>query len=251
MTFDQIVGIATIVGATAAVLALLPSGRIKIAGIIVVAALALALRPLFRQPPSGGSQPLPPPVTDTTKTDTGPSGGTVVVEEPKPKPHGSTKSSVTDYLASGLHEPEAGSWPWALILYGSPNADDLRGKAAESLRAQGRDTVNLFRNAAAEQKLAPDLFRGDASLGQQLRLGKYCARLLVGRLDTTTQDQPNGMVMAQATVTFRLLTPDGNVVSETSFSETDGDLNKAGAINRATQALRSSLPEKISSFLNE
>jgi hypothetical protein len=104
-----------------------------------------------------------------------------------------------------LHEGgDLGGQRRAQLHDGSAGADDVRAAAAGALRAAGRDTVNLYRDAAAERRAAAELFGGSSQLGRQLRLSRYCTRVLVGRLSTTRLSAEDGLVIAQAPNTSTL-----------------------------------------------
>lgn len=187
----------------------------------------------------------PPPAKTGAKT----AGTSLTVRADRQSLRRNSADTPSRYLAADVQPITGGASPWAVLLYGTPNANELAGKTVESLRSQGRDTVNLFRSADAEQAVAPALFGGNTSLGAQLHLGTYCTRVLVGRLTTASEPPTDGLAVAQAKITFRLLTPDGNIVREAEFSEKEGGGYESQAVSRAIDSLRASLPDKLNAFL--
>jgi len=153
------------------------------------------------------------------------------------------------YLNPHLHAMHSGSWPWGVAVFGEARADDISSAVADVLSSRGREIVSLFRDRSAEQLVARDLFRGNGSLAAELHLARYCERLLIGRLSTLSLGETEGLVVAKATVTFRLLAPDGRIITDFEVTEKGGGLTDEAAVAAAVNALRNALPERMSAFL--
>jgi hypothetical protein len=153
------------------------------------------------------------------------------------------------YLNAGLRPLQPGIWPWAVLVYGDTDTDEIASTVSQSLRRAGRDTVTLFRDGATEQTVATDLFRGNASIAAELELAKYCTRILVGRVSALSLGSTDGLTIARASVTFRLLDADGRVLKDLEISEKGGGLTEEAAIARAVDELRAVLPERLSEIM--
>jgi hypothetical protein len=183
----------------------------------------------------------PPPETTTTTTQKTAPAGVLLPKTPQPDP-----SALL--LNSQLRAMESGSWPWAVIVYGESQADDVAVAASTILRRSGRENIRLFRDAATEARLAPDLFRGSPALGTDLQLARYCARLLIGRLKTNVRDS-DGTLIGEATVMFRLLTPDGDIVSTREISAKGAGPTAEAAKERAIAELCETMAGEMSEIL--
>jgi hypothetical protein len=238
--------------------------RLTIVGIVVAGFAWFFPEPIARLVQAFAGQPNPPVVVNVVQSQVLPSPP---ARSQSPAPQSSvaaTRSRATErelpkattpqdmasrYLNPQLRTPESSSWPWAVIVFGEPRADDIASTAVESLSQHGRETVTLFRNQAAERELAAELFRGSPSLGADLNLGKYCARLLVGHVKTTSLGATDGLIIVRATVDFRLLTPRGEILSNLEVAEKGGGLTENAAADNAINSLRAALPDKLSDFL--
>ena len=87
--------------------------------------------------------------------------------------------------------------PWVVILVGDhpERRDDVASWVRSALSGGGHDTASLFRKVSDEQRVGVSLFRGGVGVLAGLDAGRYCSRILVGKLSVASLGSTEGLTI--------------------------------------------------------
>lgn len=161
------------------------------------------------------------------------------------------KTTHASMLDLSLPRGSGASAPWSVIVFGQQERRDEVGSAVRSaLSGSGRDTISIFRKTSDEQRLAPELFRGQHGLFDELQAGQFCSRLLVAKLTVSRIGATEGITFANATLSVRVMSPDGETLKSFDLSEKGGGEDETSARRHAVDELIDALPRQLPEKLN-
>jgi hypothetical protein len=140
--------------------------------------------------------------------------------------------------------------PWAVILIGDhpERRDDVASWVRSALGGGGHDGVSLFRKVSDEQRVGVSLFRGGVGVLSGLDAGRYCSRILVGKLSVASLGSTEGLTIARATLAVHLLSPAGEMQKAFELTEKGGGVNdetaQVNAINELQTVIQRDLAAK-------
>jgi hypothetical protein len=141
--------------------------------------------------------------------------------------------------------------PWTVILFGdAERRDDVLSSVRSTLAQSGHDTVTIFRRTSDEQRLAPALFRGSSDVLAELQAGRYCSRILIGKLTVGRIGATEGITFARAAIAFHLLSTTGDLLKTIEFEEKGGGEDDATARRHAVDELLETVARDLSSRLS-
>lgn len=174
-----------------------------------------------------------------------PNGGQGRVSSPSPAPP-PPPPSLASMLNGTLPTVSSGAGPWAVIVFGDQDRrDDVTSSVRSALMQSGRDTVSLFRKVSDEQRLAGDIFRGNSDLLRDLQAGRYCSRILAGKLSIVRLGQTEGITFARATLSVHVVSPTGEILRTFELAEKGGGEDDSSARRRAVDELIDSMPREL------
>jgi hypothetical protein len=183
-----------------------------------------------------------------SSTRRSPTGDTFTGQTPSPAPV--VRASVTSMLNNSLRPIAADADSWAVLLFGDQERrDDVLSSVRSALSGGGHDTVSLFRKVSDEQRLAPEFFRGSSDHLRQLDAGRYCSRILTGKLVVVPIGTTEGITIARATLSVRVVSPEGDLLRSFDFAEKGGGEDDSSArrhaVDELIETITRELPAKI------
>jgi hypothetical protein len=160
-------------------------------------------------------------------------------------------NSFASMLNGSLPSVSGEGGPWAVIVFGDHHErhDDMVSWVRSALGGSGHDTVSLFRSVSDEQRMAGELFRGSSDVLSRLQAGRYCSRILVGKLSVVSLGATEGLYIARATLAVHLLSPTGQILKPFELSEKGGGMDaesaQSKAIDELSDVIQRDLPAKI------
>jgi hypothetical protein len=103
---------------------------------------------------------------------------------------------------------------------------------------------------ADEQHAAPDVFRGSSDFLRDLQPGRFCSRILAGKLSVVRVGATEGITFAKATLSVHILSPTGEALKEFVLTEKGGGEDDSSARRRAIDELLESIPRELPGRIN-
>jgi hypothetical protein len=161
------------------------------------------------------------------------------------------KLSMASMLNASLPVVSGDRGPWAVIIFGDQDRrDDVSASLRSALGESGHDTVSLFRRVADEQRSAPDVFRGSSDFLRDLQAGRFCSRILVGKLSVVRAGTTEGITFAKATLTVHILSAAGETLKDFVVAEKGGGEDDSSARRHAIDELLESIPRELPGKIN-
>ena len=166
-------------------------------------------------------------------------------------PTSSGKLSMASMLNGSLPVVSGERGPWAIIIFGDQERrDDVSSSLRSALAESGHDTVSLFRRVADEQRFAPEVFRGSSDFLRELQAGRFCSRILAGKLSVVRVGATEGITFARATLSVHILSPAGEALKDFVLTEKGGGEDDSSASRHAIDGLLESIPRELPGKIN-
>lgn len=201
----------------------------------------------FRLPTASTASP-PTPTPAPASTPNRPARLVVESDALPPRSHPAMTSVAS--ILNPLPAISGDTGPWAVILVGDhpERRDDVASWIRSALGGGGHDTVSLFRKVSDEQRIGVSLFRGGVGVLAGFDAGRYCSRILVGKLSVASLGSTEGLTVARATLAVHVLSPAGEMQKAFELAEKGGGVNdetaRVNAINELQTVIQRELAAK-------
>jgi hypothetical protein len=192
--------------------------------------------PVNLEPEAGSGKSLPNRVRD----DDGGASVRPHASEPPPKAAKASMLNATLPFVSG------DSRTWAVIIFGDhERRDDVTSAIRSTLAESGFDTVSLFRKTSDEQRVAPDVYRGNSDVLQEQQVGRYCSRILAAKLSIARLGVTEGITIARATLSVHVVSPAGELLNTFELVAKGGGEDDSSARRHAIDELLEAMPQEM------